>query len=77
MASFRIVRTERARRDLDGFRADGGEKGVLKAVLKTIGTLANNRRHPGLQTHQYHSVPEVYPGEKVWEAYAQQRTPAA
>ena len=74
---FRIVLTERARKDLEALRVEGSKKGVLRAVLKSISLLPDNPRHPGLKTHQYHSHPEVYPGQKVWEAYAQDRTFAA
>ena len=47
----------------------------VKAVEKTLGFLANPR-HPGLHTHEFTSLhgPE---GEKIFEAYAQQNTPAA
>jgi hypothetical protein len=48
----------------------------LKAVRKALGLLETNPRHPGLQTHAYHSV-RGENGEKVFEAYAEQNTPAA
>jgi hypothetical protein len=35
-----------------------------------------NLRHPGLQTHEFHSVPCPH-GGKLFEAYAENRTPAA
>lgn len=48
----------------------------FKAVSKTLKYLAENPRHPSLQTHPYFSLfgPD---GEKVFEAYAEQDTPAA
>ena len=48
----------------------------FKAVAKALHYLAENPRHPSLQTHQYSSLwgPD---GEKVFEAYAEQDTPAA
>lgn len=48
----------------------------FKAVYKALKYLAENPRHPSLQSHQYSSLfgPK---GEKVFEAYAEQDTPAA
>ena len=47
-----------------------------KAVKKTIALLAANPRHPGLQTHEFTSL-KGPSSEKVFEAYAEQNTPAA
>jgi hypothetical protein len=47
-----------------------------EAVKKTINFLAMNPRHNSLQTHEYMSLKGPN-GEKVFEAYAEQRTPAA
>jgi hypothetical protein len=53
------------------------EKGkVLKAVRKTLGLMEMNLKHPSLQTHVYKSL-KGPAGEKVFEAYAQQKTPSA
>lgn len=53
-------------------------EGLLKQVQKTLDLLASNPRHPGLQTHEYDSIPNPYnPKEKVFEAYAQNKTPGA
>jgi hypothetical protein len=75
--TYQIIYTTRAGRDLEELKKDKGKKKVLKAVCKAIRFLADHPRHPSLQTHQYHSLPEVYPGQKIWEAYAQDSTPAA
>lgn len=48
----------------------------FKAVSKALKFLAENPRHPSLQTHQYLSLSGPN-GEKVFEAYAEQDTPAA
>jgi len=48
----------------------------LKAVSKTLKYLQENPRHPGLRTHQYYSL-KGPAGEKIFEAYAEQDTPAA
>lgn len=47
-----------------------------KAVVKTLKFLAENPRHPSLQTHEFTSLHGPR-GEKVFEAYAEQSTPAA
>ena len=47
-----------------------------KAVKETIEFLANNPRHNSLQTHEYTSL-RGPKREKVFEAYAEQNTPAA
>ena len=48
----------------------------LKAVRKTLGLLETNPRHPGLRSHKFQSM-EGPRGEEVFEAYAEQSTPAA
>ncbi len=54
------------------------QEGLLKQVQKTLNLLANNPRHPGLQTHEYNVIPNPHaPGEKVFEAYVQNQTPGA
>jgi len=54
------------------------QEGLLKQVKKTLLLLANDPRHPGLQTHPYHSLKNPFdPNAKVFEAYAQQHTPGA
>lgn len=47
-----------------------------KAVRKAIKLLAADPRHNSLQTHEYTSLKGPN-GEKVFEAYAQQKTPSA
>jgi len=74
---FQVIYTKRAKKDLDELKRDGSKKGVLRTVCKAIKFLAQSPRHPSLKTHQYHSIPEIYPGQKVWEAYAQDKVPAA
>ncbi len=48
----------------------------FKAVSKALMLLQENPRHSGLQTHEFHSFRGPH-GEKVFEAYAEQDTPAA
>ena len=47
-----------------------------KAVVKALRYLQENPKHPGLQTHKYHSIHGSGGGE-IFEAYAEQNTPAA
>ena len=91
---FEVIRTETAERtyrDLESrarasLESRGRNKkakaspveGLFKQVHKTIELLAQNPRHPGLQTHEYSSMPNPFNlKEKVFEAYAQNRTPGA
>ncbi len=54
------------------------QEGVFKQVRKTVLLLAQNPRHPGLQTHAYQTIENPFdPKAKVFEAYAQHRTPGA
>lgn len=47
-----------------------------KKVLKTIGKLSQDPRHPGLNTHKYDGL--TGPGGRdVFEAYVENNTPAA
>ena len=48
----------------------------FKAVTKALKFLAENPRHPGLQTHEITSQ-KGPAGEKIFEAYAEQHTPGA
>ncbi|NNM58831.1 MAG: hypothetical protein HKM04_03360 [Legionellales bacterium] len=48
----------------------------LKAVRKALAYLETNPRHPSLNTHKYSSLTGQN-GEEVFEAYAENNTPAA
>lgn len=50
--------------------------GLLEQVRKAIGYLEINPQHPGLHTHEFTSLTGLN-GEKVFEAYAQNKTPGA
>src|SRR5438477_2177553 len=53
-------------------------EGLFKQVEKCVRLMLENPRHPGLQTHQFHSIEHPYdPKQKVFEAYVQHRTPGA
>jgi hypothetical protein len=53
-------------------------EGLFAQVQKCVELLLANPRHPGLRTHEYHSLAHPFdPKGKVFEAYAQNRTPGA
>ena len=54
------------------------DEGLFKQVAKTVSLLSQNPRHPGLNTHEYDSIENPHDRKKkVFEAYAQNRTPGA
>jgi len=54
------------------------DEGLFKQVAKTVSLLIDDPRHPGLNTHEYDSIENPYDKmKKVFEAYAQNRTPGA
>ena len=54
------------------------QEGLFRQVHKTIKFLGQNPKHPSLQTHEYDSITNPYdPSQKVFEAYAQNKTPGA
>ena len=74
---FELVFTSGAQEDLERLELTG-QVGLIKQVKKALGFLQTNLRHPSLQTHVFHALENpVSPGEKVFEAYIQQHTPAA
>jgi hypothetical protein len=53
-------------------------EGLFKQAAKAVSQLAANPRHPSLATHEYHSLEHPFdPKAKVFEAYAQNKTPGA
>lgn len=54
------------------------DEGLFKQLHKCVSLLTENPRHPGLHSHEYHSLPHPFnPQEKVFEPYVQNRTPGA
>lgn len=73
---FELRFTPEAHDNLLELENDPGRIKRLKAVRKALGYLQANPRHPGLNTHKYSSL--VGPNdEEVFEAYAENKTPAA
>lgn len=73
---FELEWTDEAKATYIRLKRDASQKKRYKAVKKTIGLLAENPRHKSLQTHQFFSLKGPH-GEKVFEAYAEQKTSAA
>lgn len=73
---FELLFTEKADLQLSSLENAKDKKGVLKAVRKTLGLMEANLRHPSLHTHEYSEL-EGPNSEKVFESYAQNRTPGA
>jgi hypothetical protein len=61
-----------------GKKKSSKDEGLFKQVHRTVTLLCSNPKHPGLQTHQYHSLENPYDkNQKVFEAYAEHKTPVA
>jgi hypothetical protein len=76
VAKFQLLFTPEARAALQSLRNNANAIKRLRAVQKTLGLLETNLRHPSLHTHEYAKL--VGPqGQKVFEAYAENKTPAA
>lgn len=74
MTTLRFTATADA--NLAALEQDKGLSKRLKAVLKALGYLEINPRHQALNTHPFASLRGPN-GEKVFEAYAKNKTPAA
>ena len=75
---FQLKFTARAEQELHDLEFDEDKKDLskLKKVRKCLGLLEKNPRHPGLETHEYDSL-SCANQEKVFEAYVENKTPAA
>jgi hypothetical protein len=73
---FEIFWTDTARDQYARLRADASLAKRYKAVKKTFQLISSNPRHPGLRTHEFSSLKGTK-GEKIFESYAEQKTPAA
>jgi hypothetical protein len=72
----RLRFTNEAAAELARLSSDPSKRGLYKQVLKTLGLLEIDTRHPGLNAHEYHALCGSR-AERIWEAYAQNRTPGA
>ncbi len=74
-AAAEHARSARAER---GVRKSSRQEGLYRQVAKVVRLLHENPRHPSLQTHEFHSLEHPFDSAaKVFEAYAQNRTPGA
>jgi hypothetical protein len=65
-------------RKTTGKKKSSKDEGLFKQIHKTIALLQNNPKHPGLNTHEYNSIENPFDKQaKVFEAYAQNKTPSA
>jgi hypothetical protein len=76
LPKFKLLFTREAQAALSSLIKDQSAAKRLRAVRKTLFLLETNPRHPSLHTHEYSKL--IGPqGQKVFEAYAENKTPAA
>jgi hypothetical protein len=71
-----LIFTPQADADLLEIENNPSQRNIPKAVRKWPGFLEINLCHPSLKTHEFRSLKGPN-GEKVFEAYVQQKTPGA
>ena len=72
--SFELIFTEQAAANFNALKKNKAKLKQFKAVKKALAYLEINPRHPSLNTHKYS---KTINGEKVFEAYAENKTPGA
>lgn len=72
--NFRIEFSSSARDSLINLQELDAKK--YNKVLKTLGLMATNLRHPSLKTHKYDTL-SCPNQEEIFEAYVENKTPAA
>lgn len=73
---FRLEFTSEAISQLEKLERNKSLQKRYKAVLKSLAYLETNPKHPSLNTHKYSSI-SGFRGEEIFEAYAENKTPAA
>jgi hypothetical protein len=76
MPAFTLRQSDEFAAQLDHLKTSPDLEKRYKAVAKCIRLLAENPKHPSLNTHKFDSLTGAN-GEEVFEAYAQNRTPGA
>lgn len=61
---------------VDNKTASKDELKLYKKIGKALVLLANDPRYPGLNSHEITTLSRRY-GQKVWESYLENQTPAA
>lgn len=74
--SFKLEFTDEAVKQFKFLEKDKGLEKRFKSVRKALGFLEVNPRHQALNTHKYSDLIGAN-GEEVFEAYAENNTPAA
>ena len=74
--NFELVFTRGAAESLHELETNPAHAARYKAVRKTLGYMQTNLKHPSLNTHEFTSLTKAY-GQKIFESYAQNRTPGA
>jgi hypothetical protein len=72
----KIKFTPTADAQLTALEDSPSQSALLAQVQKALGYLETDPHHPGLHTHEFTSLAGVN-GERIFEAYAQNRTPGA
>lgn len=73
---FKLQMTLEAKSQLAGIMNDGSKAGLQKQIRKCFKLLAENPRHPGLNSHPL-AGSEESTGLKIWTSYVQNKTSAA
>ncbi len=68
--------SEEAKENIQSLIKDPSKRSLYKQVIKTLGLMESNLRHPSLHTHKYQNF-DGPKGQPVFEAYAQNKTPGA
>lgn len=71
---FRLRLSTEAKKTIERLAKQDPKK--HKKILKTLGLMEVNLRHPSLKTHKFSSL-EGPNGEEVFEAYVENKVPAA
>jgi hypothetical protein len=74
--TFKLRFTPEADKQLSALENSPSKKAAYKAVSKCLGYMETNLRHHSLQTHEFTSMKGPN-REKVFESYAQHKTPKA
>ncbi len=72
----KIIFTPTADQQLRDLENTPSKAKLVAQIRKTLGYLELDPRHPSLQTHEFLSLKGAH-GEKIFEAYAQNKTPGA
>lgn len=73
---FTLIFNDIAKEQFRSLESSKSKKAIFKAVCKTLAYMETNLKHPSLNTHHFSTL-EGPNGEKVFESYAQNRTPGA